>query len=106
MNALPENAGVLTQMSPDLYLRPQMWKCVKCHEKVDNNFEVCWNCGTSREGIEDPEFRPADQIPADELESDPRSPKPESVLDVSTAIRAHSDDADLDLEIGEKAALL
>jgi len=37
-----------------------MWKCVKCREKVDDNFEVCWNCGTSRDGVEDPSFRKAD----------------------------------------------
>ena len=35
-----------------------MWECKKCHESVEESFEVCWNCGTSRDGIEDPDFRP------------------------------------------------
>jgi hypothetical protein len=27
-----------------------MWKCRHCHEKVDDNLDVCWNCGYSKEG--------------------------------------------------------
>ena len=34
-----------------------MWKCSKCGESVDDSLGVCWNCGTSHEGIEDPAFR-------------------------------------------------
>ncbi len=34
-----------------------MWQCGKCHEELDDNFEICWNCGTSKDGVEDPEFR-------------------------------------------------
>ncbi|MGQ0637085.1 MAG: hypothetical protein ACT4QC_20945 [Planctomycetaceae bacterium] len=33
-----------------------MWACPKCSEQVEGNFEVCWNCGTSRDGTTDPEF--------------------------------------------------
>lgn len=33
-----------------------MWQCVKCGETIEDTFEVCWNCGTSEEGIEDPTF--------------------------------------------------
>jgi len=33
-----------------------MWQCVKCHERLEDNFDVCWNCGTSRDGTEDPAF--------------------------------------------------
>lgn len=33
-----------------------MWSCSKCREQVEDSFDVCWNCGTSREGIEDPGF--------------------------------------------------
>lgn len=32
------------------------WKCPKCREIVEPNFDVCWNCGTSRDGTEDPHF--------------------------------------------------
>ena len=31
--------------------------------KVDPSFEVCWACGTTPDGIEDPTFRPADAEP-------------------------------------------
>jgi len=33
-----------------------MWECRKCHEQHEDSFEVCWNCGTSKEGVEDPTF--------------------------------------------------
>jgi hypothetical protein len=35
------------------------WRCPKCDSSVENAFDVCWNCGTTREGAEDPAFRPA-----------------------------------------------
>jgi DNA-directed RNA polymerase subunit RPC12/RpoP len=34
-----------------------MWHCGKCGESVDDSFVVCWNCGTSKDGIEDPTFQ-------------------------------------------------
>ena len=37
-----------------------MWDCPKCQAKVDPAFDVCWQCGTSREGVEDPAFVSAD----------------------------------------------
>lgn len=27
-----------------------MWLCCKCHEEVDDDFDVCWNCQTGRDG--------------------------------------------------------
>lgn len=39
-----------------------MWKCLKCGEEIEDDFEVCWACGTSREGIEDPAFKPAETL--------------------------------------------
>ncbi len=38
-----------------------MWSCPKCHSKVDDSFEVCWACGTTVDGIEDPDFVTADE---------------------------------------------
>lgn len=35
-----------------------MWECKKCRESLEDTFDVCWKCGTSMEGIEDPSFRP------------------------------------------------
>jgi len=40
-----------------------MWQCVKCREELEDAFEVCWNCGTSRDGTEDPSFTKADDLP-------------------------------------------
>ena len=37
-----------------------MWTCPKCDTKVDPSFEVCWHCGTSVEGVADPNFVSAD----------------------------------------------
>jgi outer membrane protein assembly factor BamB len=33
-----------------------MWNCPKCGVKVDPSFDVCWSCGTTKDGIEDPAF--------------------------------------------------
>ena len=38
-----------------------MWTCPKCHSKVDASFDVCWQCGTSTDGVEDPSFLRADE---------------------------------------------
>jgi hypothetical protein len=38
-----------------------MWQCPKCRSHVDDSFEVCWSCGTTPEGIEDPDFVTADE---------------------------------------------
>jgi hypothetical protein len=38
-----------------------MWRCPKCRSTVDDSFEVCWSCGTSSDGIEDPDFVTADE---------------------------------------------
>jgi len=42
-----------------------MWTCPKCSEDIDDEFDVCWNCGTDTEGNVDPEFETAD-APNDE----------------------------------------
>ena len=39
-----------------------MWECPKCGEEIEGSFEVCWNCGTSIDGDEDPGFENADQM--------------------------------------------
>ena len=40
-----------------------MWTCPKCRSKVDPSFEVCWCCGTTPDGVEDPNFVRADAEP-------------------------------------------
>ncbi len=39
------------------------WACPKCGVQVEGDFEVCWGCGTTADGIEDLDFQPA-SIPA------------------------------------------
>ena len=48
-----------------------MWECKKCRERVEGSFDVCWNCGTSRDGVEDPSFQR-------EEEESPPEPKPQA----------------------------
>jgi hypothetical protein len=50
---------------------------------VDDTFDVCWSCGTSKGGVEDPSFQKADD--AEGAPSDPGG-GPESI--VSAAERA------------------
>jgi hypothetical protein len=70
-----------------------MWTCVKCGTKVDPSFDVCWKCGTSKEGVEDPNFVSADDEPpiteppvvptfevTDEVAELPSTPKAELVV--------------------------
>ena len=38
-----------------------MWQCRKCYEQHEDSVQICWHCGTSREGVEDPTFRKADE---------------------------------------------
>jgi hypothetical protein len=40
-----------------------MWTCENCGETVEDNFEICWSCGASYEGEEDPNFVTADEAP-------------------------------------------
>lgn len=41
-----------------------MWTCPKCGNHVDPSFEICWACGTSADGVEDPNFVTADEAEA------------------------------------------
>jgi hypothetical protein len=63
-----------------------MWRCNKCSEKMGDEFEVCWNCGTTRDGVEDPNFRNAEDIPADEVVKS-ATIITEPATDMETAIR-------------------
>ena len=52
-----------------------MWTCPKCGTHVDPAFDVCWKCGTSAQGVEDPSFVPADEAPADDSPLDMQMPE-------------------------------
>lgn len=38
-----------------------MWACPKCQRKISDDFDVCWSCGTTSDGVEDPDFVTADE---------------------------------------------
>jgi hypothetical protein len=40
-----------------------MWQCINCREKVQQNFDLCWNCGATRDGTPNPSFCKDDDIP-------------------------------------------
>lgn len=50
-----------------------MWPCPKCNESIDDNFHVCWRCGTLRDGTEDPTFVAVEEIVAHQ---EPRPGRP------------------------------
>src|SRR6185295_1009226 len=39
-----------------------MWNCTACGEEVEDNFEACWNCQTTRSGRRDVNI----EVPANE----------------------------------------
>lgn len=39
-----------------------MWRCAECNESIEPSLDVCWSCGTSRDGSRDPDFKPADDL--------------------------------------------
>jgi hypothetical protein len=46
------------------------WQCSKCGAEVEAGFETCWQCGTSRDGVEDPDFVPHDAAGDDDDDED------------------------------------
>src|SRR5271156_6576442 len=66
-------------------MRVLMWDCPKCRERIADEFQVCWKCGTSWDGVEDPTFvrvqdgraESESQRPTDGTDSSADSPSPE-----------------------------
>jgi hypothetical protein len=61
---------------------------------VDNDFEVCWQCGTARDGTEDPAFEPEQEgiMGSDMFEADRAERLRENLVTVGTfwtAVEAH-----------------
>jgi hypothetical protein len=52
-----------------------MWRCPNCRKEVDDSFGVCWACGTTPDGIEDPDFVTADE--ADRIDDELAEKKPQ-----------------------------
>ena len=65
-----------------------MWQCAKCGQSVEDDLDVCWSCGTSKEGLEDPTFRTADDAGVDPGAGAVGVDQPEEPADDRTAGRA------------------
>ena len=49
-----------------------MWTCQNCHETNEQSFGECGNCGTTQDGIPDPQFEKV-QEPSDEVDDSTNS---------------------------------
>ena len=59
---------------------PTPWQCPNCQEAIEANFDACWNCGTTRDGQQIPDFVPVgegDARPDDQDRPKRRSPDAE-----------------------------
>jgi DNA-directed RNA polymerase subunit RPC12/RpoP len=51
-----------------------MWECQHCRKPNEDNFDVCWNCGTSIDGVRDANFeRVQGSTTSDESIEEPKS---------------------------------
>ena len=48
------------------------WQCHACREKIPGTFAVCWSCGASQDGVENPAFQrhfaPARELAPEEVD--------------------------------------
>ena len=71
MNAIPAVPGAMSQADLpageeelmegavgecEQPVSPLAGQCPKCSEELEPGFDVCWNCGTARDGTENPDF--------------------------------------------------
>ena len=68
-----------------------MWKCNKCGENVEDSFDACWKCGTSKDGVEDSSFQSAvvPETDADEPKMGHPAPRTIVELEASAAAKDH-----------------
>lgn len=69
-----------------------MWRCIRCRVHVGEGFEVCWNCGTSIDGVPDPDFHRAEPLSDEDMVEDARAVELPSVEAKSPDIRANARD--------------
>src|SRR5262249_36245043 len=64
---------------------PAMWTCPSCQADVEDQFEICWACGSSREGVKDPNFVRADADTASTPDAEPgrAAPDPADLVTVA-----------------------
>jgi len=76
IKALPETEESARAEDPDEAATSGDWTCATCSERLPEGFEVCWNCGTDRQGVVAPDFvravdsRDSSASPMDDASSD------------------------------------
>ena len=58
-----EAAALLTEAEDEITPAPaagasEPWRCPQCDVEVDEGLSVCWSCGATADGEQDPSFRP------------------------------------------------
>jgi hypothetical protein len=53
---VPQAAIILSPQPVPVQFQPPQWICPKCQADVDGQWSLCWSCGTSKMGEEDPDF--------------------------------------------------
>ena len=53
-----------------------MWLCSKCGESIEDSFDACWKCGTSWDGVKDPDGQAAPEDEPTVSATDPNSVNP------------------------------
>jgi len=61
-----------------------MWKCKNCGEEVEDNFEICWNCGSNKDGKK---TKMADEFQQQKKESDIEHPLGASLKIIGTIMK-------------------
>lgn len=63
-----------------------MWSCANCGAEVTDKFDICWGCGTSREGVKDPSFRTEEDgiITEEEFEADRLARTQEKLITIAS----------------------
>lgn len=93
-----------------------MWICPQCRESVEDGFAVCWKCGTSKDGLVDPNFlnqeiEPApENLPLEELPPQDEEEVPEPLVTVAQcslppeahAMRLHLEEAGIPVFLADE----
>ncbi|HWC88483.1 MAG TPA: DUF2007 domain-containing protein [Pirellulales bacterium] len=61
LNPVAEMGDEPPQVGTALAATGQGWRCPRCGSEVEPGFEVCWKCGTARDGTVDPDFAPDEE---------------------------------------------
>ena len=79
-----------------------MWECSKCHESIEDGFDICWSCGTSKDGTEDPNFESHREATLDNDYAQSSSYIPDGMILATTpSLESHSVQRYLGVVCGE-----